>query len=374
MRFIIGGDLFISPSSFSEVQIDESIVKLFSNSDYNIVNLECPITQDVIKNKISKTGPHLCTDSRIFQVLKSLNIHVVTLANNHIMDFGNIGLIDTLEACRLHDVQYVGADVCSKRSSKTLYLVSKNIKVAIINFCENEWSTTLINDSGANPLDVIENARQISEAKLHADHVIIIVHGGHEYFNLPSPRMQKLYRFYVDQGADIIVGHHTHCMSGYEVYKGVPIYYSLGNFLFTGNSQYADWYEGLLLEINFINGKISSLLHPIKRVKNKLTLFLQTGNDKKIVLNKINIWNKTITDESSLKQEWIKFINLRRELYLSEWSILSFIHNKYIRAIFKRLGLKFINKRGFAIYLNLMLCEAHRDISVEIFKRFLKKE
>ena len=58
----------------------------------------------------------------------------------------------------------------------------------------------------------------------------MIVHGGHECYNLPSPRMQKQYLFYADQGADIVVGHHTHCISGYEVYKGVPIYYSLGNF------------------------------------------------------------------------------------------------------------------------------------------------
>jgi poly-gamma-glutamate capsule biosynthesis protein CapA/YwtB (metallophosphatase superfamily) len=76
-------------------------------------------------------------------------------------------------------------------------------------------------------MDIIDNANQIKEAKATHDKVIVIVHGGHEYYNLPSPRMQKQYRFYADQGADFVVGHHTHCISGYEVYNGVPIYYSL---------------------------------------------------------------------------------------------------------------------------------------------------
>ena len=89
-------------------------------------------------------------------------------------------------------------------------------------------------------MDIIDNTNQIREAKASHDKVIVIVHGGHEYYNLLSPRMQKQYRFYADQGADIVVGHHTHCISGNEIHNGVPKYYSLGNFLFTGRSTIED--------------------------------------------------------------------------------------------------------------------------------------
>src|SRR5690606_22347516 len=106
-----------------------------------------------------------------------------------------------------------------------------------------------------NPIDIIDNVKQINEARGIADYVFVIVHGGHEFFNLPSPRMQKLYRFYAEQGADIVIGHHTHCIGGYETYKGVPIYYSLGNFLFTKQNPYEDWYLGLVLEVEIVEGK-----------------------------------------------------------------------------------------------------------------------
>ena len=130
-------------------------------------------------------------------------------------------------------------------ASKYITLEKDGLKIAIINFCENEWSIAEAGSPGANPMDIIDNASQIKSAKESHDKVIVIVHGGHEYYNLPSPRMQKQYHFYADQGADIFVGHHTHCISGNEVYKGVPIYYSLGNFLFTMNNSNNEWYTGM---------------------------------------------------------------------------------------------------------------------------------
>ena len=130
------------------------------------------------------------------------------------------------------------------------------MKIAILNFCENEWSIAEDDSPGANPMDIIDNTNHIREAKASHDKVIVIVHGGHEYYNLPSPRMQKQYRFYADQDADIVVGHNTHCISGSEMYKGVPIYYSLGNFLFTGRSTIENWYYGLVLELEIKDGNI----------------------------------------------------------------------------------------------------------------------
>lgn len=122
-------------------------------------------------------------------------------------------------------------------SSKHLTIDKVGIKIAIINFFENEWSIAKEEFPGANPMNLIDNSFQIREAKASHDKVIVTVHGGHKYNNLPSPRMQKQYRFYADHSADFVVGHHTHCISSDEVYNGVPIYYSLGNFLFTKKTQ-----------------------------------------------------------------------------------------------------------------------------------------
>jgi poly-gamma-glutamate synthesis protein (capsule biosynthesis protein) len=69
----------------------------------------------------------------------------------------------------------------------------------------------------------------------NSNYTILIVHGGHETFEYPRPRMKKLYRYFIDVGVDVVIGHHTHCFSGHEIYKGKPIFYSLGNFVFDQN-------------------------------------------------------------------------------------------------------------------------------------------
>ena len=228
--------------------IDKKVIDLFEQSDYNIVNLEAPVTDS--ETKTLKTGPNLKADrDSTLNVLQTLQIDAVTLANNHVLDYGEQGIADTLQFCKDNNIDTVGAGMNLSEAFKTLYIDSKEGKIAIVNFAENEWSAATADSAGFNPMDIIDNSYQIKKAKEIADYVVVIVHGGHEYYNLPSPRMQKQYRFYAEQGADIVVGHHTHCISGYEEYKGVPIYYSLGNFLFTENSTNDDWYTGLVLEI-----------------------------------------------------------------------------------------------------------------------------
>ena len=78
----------------------------------------------------------------------------------------------------------------------------------------------------------------IQIAKEDNDLVIVIVHGGREHYQLPTPKQRERFRFYADAGADFVVGHHTHCYSGYEIYKGKPIFYSLGNFIFDYKKKY----------------------------------------------------------------------------------------------------------------------------------------
>src|SRR5690554_6283161 len=301
MRILIAGDLFVSDQYYKNNIIDKSIQDLFSSADYRIINLEAPITNDRSKNKIIKTGPHLrMSEQSAISVLKQLNIDGVTLANNHILDYGTKGLLDTFDTLKSDEVAYVGAGTNLKDAAKYITLNKEGLKIAVINFCENEWSIAEEDSPGANPMDIIDNANQIKEAKATHDKVIVIVHGGHEYYNLPSPRMQKQYRFYADQGADIVVGHHTHCISGNEVYNGVPIYYSLGNFLFTKNKITDEWYTGLVLEIQISKDKFNHMIYPVKQQKGSCQLSIISGEDKDAVLEKINRFNKIIINEVKL--------------------------------------------------------------------------
>ncbi len=342
------------------------------NPILNIVNLEAPVTTST--SKIIKTGPHLKADKNSTQqVLKSLEVDVVTLANNHVLDYDEQGVRDTLEFCKENDIKTVGARMNLKEASQTLYLDTKEGKIAIINFAENEWASATDNSAGAHAMDIIDNAYQIKEAKKQADFVFVIVHGGHEYYNLPSPRMQKQYRFYAEQGADIIVGHHTHCISGNEVYNGVPIYYSLGNFLFTKNNIQEDWYTGLVLEVNIENGNLTSLLHPAEQQKETFKLSLLNGKKREDIMKRISKYNAIIADKKMLKNEWDNYVDSKHDVYLNYWSPFSFISNRYVRGVLNRLGIKGLNKKGVALALNLMRCEAHVDMSKEVTNKYLKR-
>ncbi len=107
-----------------------------------------------------------------------------------------------------------------------------------------------------------EDCEAIRTAAKKADIVLVFVHGGNEYSPFPSPRMMRLYRMYARSGATAVIGSHPHVPQGYEIYNGVPVFYSLGNFLFPWSSPkpetQAFWYRGFSVELKFSGSKISS--------------------------------------------------------------------------------------------------------------------
>src|SRR5690554_5738568 len=372
MNLLIAGDLVIN-RPYQAFQINDEVKELFANSDFNIVNLEAPVTEST--SKILKTGPHLKSDKKsTIEVLKDLNINLCTLANNHVLDYGEQGVLDTLNFCKENNIQTVGAGKNKEEASRTLYLETKAGKIAIINIAENEWASATDTSAGANGMDLIDDVKSIQEAKSQSDFVLVIVHGGHEYYNLPSPRMQKQYRFYVDNGADIVVGHHTHCISGMEIYKDKSIYYSLGNFLFTKSSRYDDWYRGIVLEVEVSKTKnIVTREVFVEQSKNDFKLSLIKGEELEEIQERFEVFSNNIVDSEKLVTKWTNYILDKSNLYDNYWSPLSFIKNKWIQKIATRLKLKADNKKGKALALNLMRCEAHHDISKEVLNLVLKK-
>ena len=371
MKIVIAGDLVVN-QYYSSSNINKNVIDLFEQSDLNIVNLEAPVTKST--SKILKTGPHIKSEEQsTLNILKMLEVDIVTLANNHVLDYDESGVKDTLTFCHKNNFQTVGAGMDLSEAANTLFLDTTEGKIAIVNFAENEWASATKQTAGANPMNVIDNTNQIKKAKQKADYVFVIIHGGHEYYNLPSPRMQKQYRFYAEQGADIIIGHHTHCINGHETYKGVPIYYSLGNFLFTKPSTYKDWYLGLVLEVEINNGKLTHQLHPVKQEKQNFELSLLKEDEKQVVLKQIITYNTIIADPATLNRTWNKNIESKYQVYLNYWSPLSFINNRYLKAVFRKLRIKMINKNGMALMLNLIRCEAHLDMSKEVAKKYLRK-
>lgn len=375
-NILISGDFYISDDFKNKDLIDQSVFDLFDEADYRIVNLEAPLTANEPKNKILKTGPHLrMSEDTVIPFLKQLKVSAVTLANNHILDYGAKGLTDTFATLKHNDIVFVGAGNNLDDANKPLTIEQDGMKVAILNFCENEWSIAKDDKPGANPMDIIDNTNQLKAAKATHDKVISVIHGGHEYYHLPSPRMVKQYRFYADNGADAIVGHHTHCIGGYEIYHGVPILYSLGNFLFTKPNISPLWYKGLVAKLT---------LQPNKPIKFSIKTTLQSPNGFTLTLkkndenefNEIKKFNRIIQNKELLTKEWHKFTTSKEKSYHKRLSPVNALSNRYLKYVFyKFLFFKFYsNKRYLATLLNLLRCEAHSDVLAYAIKNLLFKK
>jgi len=138
------------------------LIDLFEKSIFNILNLEIPITKDNKENRIIKTDPYLRSDSStVIPRLKKLNIDLVTLANNHIMNYGISGLEDTIDSLTDSNINFTGIRKNSATSSLPFIYTQDETTIAILNFAENEWANSQENIGGANPLDV----QSISRAK-----------------------------------------------------------------------------------------------------------------------------------------------------------------------------------------------------------------
>lgn len=369
MKILLAGDLVVN-QPYQCKNISQSVIDLFESVDYRIVNLEAPVTDS--KEKITKVGPHLrAHEKSTADVLKQLDVNCVTLANNHIRDLGDQGVMDTIEFCKKMDISTVGAGANLADASRTMYIETKHGKIALVNIAENEWCNATEWSGGANPMDLIDNAKQIQNAKKEADWVFVIIHGGHEYYNLPSPRMQKQYRYYAEQGADLVVAHHTHCINGFEVYNEVPIYYSLGNFLFTKESVHEDWYQGLVLEIEIKKDELLHKLHVVEQSKKDYSLTLSKDERLEEAEKRIAEYHQTIINKQSLQLAWKSYVIDKTPSFLTVWSGLNHIPFRYLRGGLRRLGFGFRTKFGLERNLNFMRCEAHRDLSYAILRKEL---
>lgn len=373
----IGGDFCIEPPFLDKELLSDEVKILFSKADVNIVNLECPVNKFGDTYKILKHGPHLQTNEKIFRHLAELNVSVVTLANNHLLDYGEKGVETTLQQCKKKGVLTAGAGADLKEAGMPVFIEKNNIKIGLVNCCEHEWSIATDKAAGANPLDIIDNLLAIKTAREQADFVLLIVHGGNEFYDLPRPAIKKMFRFFADNGADAIISHHTHTVSGYEVYNNVPIFYGLGNLLFTRQSQYESWHTGLTVQLKIEKGQpVTFELIPTKQSSPGYRLSVLSGNEKQDVLNKVKRLSSIIENNELLQNEWNKLVEKRTGQYLYHFSAVPAMPGKWVKSALRKMG--FVNtltpRRYLTGVINYITCESHLDIATQVLKKKLLKK
>ncbi len=174
--------------------------------------------------------------------LLKMSADIVSVANNHVYDYGETALIDTLDTLDQYGVPYVGAGRNLDEAKKIVYFRVNGIKIAYVSATQVERSyvyTKEATDTSAGVLRTYDPAKfleVIREADANSDFVVVYVHWGTEGTNYFEADQQSLGHQYIDAGADLVMGDHPHRLQGIEYYKGVPILYSLGNFWFNSST------------------------------------------------------------------------------------------------------------------------------------------
>jgi hypothetical protein len=372
---LIAGDFYMGNrtkelcSSGEYHKIYNEVLPTLKEKDLSIVNLENPLI--VEEHPIDKIGPPLHAHPDCVKALQFGGFDLATLANNHILDHGSKGLESTIAACTAGNIQTVGAGLTSKDITAPLIISVKSTRIGIINATENEFSTIRDGESGANAIDPVELYDQIIEAKKKTDILFLILHGGHEFYPLPSPTMVRLYRHFSDLGVSAIIGHHPHCATGFEIRNGIPIFYSLGNFVFDWHEPQDEiWYNGYFVKLKVDHSSVVRIrIFPYRQFKNDVGLHLLEGRDRSAFFETIAEYSRIIEDNESLKSHWEKFCDSKKNEYLK----ILFRLNRIETALLKRgiVTEHILPRTNQMMLMNLMRCEAHRDLSVEILKRFI---
>lgn len=347
----------------------DEIKPVVEDADYSIVNFEFPIVLDSTRAKpIQKCGPNLKGTIEAVDAIKYAGFNCCTLANNHILDQGEQCCLDTKNQLENAAIDTVGVGKNLEESGKILYKKINGEVLAIINCCEHEFSIATDTSAGANPLNPIVQYYKIQEARKNADYVLVIVHGGIEHYQLPSPRMQETYRYFIEVGADIVINHHQHCYSGYEIYKGKPIFYGLGNFLFDKiNTRNSIWNEGYFVKLSLKSNNIDFQLLPYEQCNGSASVNFMDEDNKKKIHKKINELNEIIKVSKLLEECICAFGDSNNVLYRMALEPYS---NRYTRALWKK-GLlpSFLSKDRILLLQNFITCESHYERMVHLLKK-----
>lgn len=271
-----------------------SIKHIFENSDYVIGNLECMVKGGNGENELKK--PRLTTTLNTLNYLKTINLNVACLAQNHVYDHLEDGFKKTIDYLNDNGIQHLGAGFSLDEASKSLILEKNGISVGILNYVTSDTNPNLPENASIF-LNIFNLEKCIDDIKLvkgKVDHLVLSLHWGGKveggYF--PDWDQPRIARKLINAGADLIIGHHTHTVQPFEVYKGKHIFYSLGNFCFSdynfNGKIYVIPYRGMVTFVVNVSFTLPSYDIELIYYLNQVTSFSQINNySKKIqTLNK----------------------------------------------------------------------------------------
>lgn len=216
--------------------------------DLSFCNLEAPL---------STAGPHdpsnCCFRARpeTVKVLLDGGFDIVSLANNHTLNAGREGILQTFDTLEKSNILYCGAWRDKTKAGQPTYIEAGEgpVRFGFIAMTDLSFGHGSYNKVSADRANLVA---QIQATRPHCDIVVVSFHWGDEYMPLPNQRQRNTAHAAINAGADLVLGHHPHTLEGLEVYKGKPILYSMGNFVF--DQKEGERMESAIFQIDYTSG------------------------------------------------------------------------------------------------------------------------
>ncbi len=324
-------------------------------------NFEAPIRGS--GSPINKVGPHLTQHQLAPDLIEKAGFNVICLANNHIYDYGEEGLSQTISSFKKSVLSGAGNNYHDAYALKQL--VVNGVKVGFLSYGEAQFGALTLYQHNRGGFAWINHPSVkdiVKKSKEEVDVLIILVHAGLEDHDLPLPEWRERYRELIDLGADAIIGSHPHVPQGWESYREKPIFYSLGNFYFDGKSDDPFWNKGLAVSLSFDSKDLQSFkVLGIEKTKDGIVFnnsedFLNHLKHLNIILDE-PVYSENISIAVSLL--WDKYYKSYYEIAVNAVSSESSF-KEFMIHVAKRLFSKGKLEPNLSFLLHNIRIESHR--------------
>jgi len=280
MKIAFVGDIYVPDSRWCQPS-RYHITEYFDRFDHVVCNLEAPITTDYAP--IEKKGPVMAQDKSVITLLERLGVDVVGLANNHIADHGAEGLKNTKHLLSENGFLFGGAGVDEREIYGSVYLrgIDGESGVSLLFVGEDGFGCNSLHRESYGYAWMFSPAfeRELGRCVNSGEPVVVVVHGGTEHTRQPLPQWRRMFKGLVDRGVSAVIAHHPHVTQGVEVYRGSPIFYSLGNFYFCKDRTVDGWFDSQIAALEITDG--GCLTWSVSHSKFSLGMSgeIQLGND-----------------------------------------------------------------------------------------------
>ena len=268
--------------------LSEDTVKIMTESDIMVANSEFTIS-DRGEKMPGKYYTFRASPKRI-PIYDEMGVDLLTLANNHVYDFGEIAFNDMLDSLNEYKMPYIGAGKNISEAKKPYYFIINGYKIAFVNATRAEkiiLTPEATENSGGvfRCYDPEPFKDVINDIKKDSDYVIALIHWGREDSHDLEQVQIDTSKIYLDAGADIIIGSHAHVLQGIEFYNNKPIIYNLGDFIFNDETK-----DTGIFQIKLNNdGNMDYYFIPAKEHDEYTELLYD--EEKERVIKNMNVWN-----------------------------------------------------------------------------------